>query len=221
MKSPADQAITEPRCRRHARPRIDPSERDAWAGPGLAATTPAPRSRLVVSHPATTSITATRATDISSGHQRLSSPTRTCCDQPIGENHDNADSRTSPTARRANTAPSTARVTPTAVRACVISWAETAARAANTKPRAATAEPYSQAALAGKLCARTETATPNPTTTAAPDATMTAAAVPACRPTTAAPSSSVRPTSSSPRVCRTTVNSAISATPINTVSDVS
>ena len=103
------------------------------------------------------------------------------------------------------------------MRACDISCAITVATAANTTPNAATDAPYSNAEAVGKSCPTTERVTPSPISSAAATATTSAAAVPACRPTSADESSSVRPTSSSPRVCRTTVNVAIRATPISTV----
>ena len=98
---------------------------------------------------------------------------------------------------------------PLALREYSASWAATAAKAVKTKPTKAI-EPPNAHAPAGGSFALIESAWIRPINTDAPPATTTAAVSAAYRPTTPALNSSARPVSSSARVWRVTVKTAIS-----------
>ena len=96
---PALQPSSAPRWRRSASPSGLVSRRDAVAGPGRGATSPAPSSRRARSANATPTSAGAATSDSASGHQRSPAYGRIACPQPIGESHDSVPSPTSPAAR--------------------------------------------------------------------------------------------------------------------------
>ena len=88
-------------------------------------------------------------------------------------------------------------------------WEVTAPTPANTMATKATPAPKATEPVAGVPTAVIETAMRPPRRSEAPSATRTPARSGACRPTTADRSSSTRPSSSSPRVERTTPSTVI------------
>ena len=81
-----------------------------------------------------------------------------------------------------------------------------------------TLAPYSHDAWAGTCEPSSASTQPTPITVDSTAVSSIAAAEPACLPTTVARSTSLRPSSSSPRVCRTTVSNATRAMAIRAVS---
>ena len=174
-------------------------------------------SRRVVSQPASTDSPTPSSTGSRSGHQRSSPNALVAWDQPIGDSQLSPFSATSPMARSRKASPSTASPMPTAPRACWVTWAATSPTPVNARPTDAMDAPYSSEPEVGRPAARKATAVPAPTATEAVPTTRPVASRSAWRPMTPARSGSVRPASSSVRVCRRVRNTAISATPITAV----
>ena len=91
----------------------------------------------------------------------------------------------------------------------------------NASPQAPTAAPSRNEPPAGSPVAVPTTPIPSAIAAQATADTITAASSGACRPTRAARTSSVRPASSSARVCRPTVNIAMSAATSMTDAEIS
>lgn len=117
-------------------------------------------------------------------------------------------------ARSVNAAPSTAKAAPRANRALADSCAVTAATAVNTTPEPASAAPNASDPPGGTVVVSNPAAPIAPVAIEAPNARITAAVRLAYRPTPVESTSSVRPLSSSARVCRITVR--MTATAIST-----
>jgi hypothetical protein len=191
---PVTQPATGPRCSRQASPTGPDSPRAASGRPGRGCTRPAPRSR--------------RADGKARTSQRSAANGRVSSAQPTGESHVSQDSPCrppeSPIARSRNVTPSTEIASPLAPRAVPLTCAAIAASPAKTRPQPASASPKATAPPAGSplkvSTATASTATMRFAIAAMPAATDSAA----FRPTTAEPTSSSRPVSSSALVCRTT-----------------
>ncbi len=93
-----------------------------------------------------------------------------------------------------------------------MSWAATRPTAVITRPNATNEAASAADPAAGSPVPIIPAPTPSPTSTFATATTTSAAAGPACRPSTADRISSVRPASSSARVCRTTSSTLIRPT---------
>jgi hypothetical protein len=211
-----------PRCRRQTRPDAPRSPGGASAFPRRSASKLLPTSRRVSSMLATP-ISTTKATANNPSGHRWSPPNgRICCPHPIGDNQAGhalsilmplASTRPSmfPTPLTTNVSPRAAAARPLAPRVVEESCAVTAAIPANTMPSAPTAVPVVNEPAAG--CPVTIPASPSvrASPTLANTVTMTAAARPECRPTTAAPTNSALPVSSFWRLCRMTAKALIRA----------
>ena len=108
-------------------------------------------------------------------------------------------------------APSTPKAIPRAPRAPAASWAATAAIPVNASPFAPTASANATEPDTGSPRADSTTDSSAATATLAVTAVSRPAVSAACRPTTAEPTSSRRPASSSPLVCLITMKTVISA----------
>ena len=131
--------------------------------------------------------------------------------QPIGESQESVPSPTSPAARSRYAPPIAAPVMPYAVAVAWLTCIATAAMPANTTPTPVSDAPSASEPSAGWSSAIIANATTAPIRTCAPVATISAAASGTLRPTGAAPTSSLRPLCSSPRVWRPRKNMLISA----------
>ena len=159
-------------------------------------------------------------THSAAGHHRTSTKGRICCGQAIGENHDNelpCRSWMSPAARIMKARPNAARLMPTAPRPCPVTCAATKALAPNTMAPSplpavsANAPPRARSSPPTPESARADTIAITAFTTNRVTAAATAGA---CRPTVRASTSSERPLSSSPRVCRTMCRMLMIASPM-------
>jgi hypothetical protein len=154
------------------------------------------------------------STPSTAGHQAFSPYGKMCCTQPTGDSQDSQDSvplpsaEMSPATRSTYAAPSAMTAMPRALRALPVSWAVTAAIAANSQPDRANSTPSHTEPATGWPWATMTAVLMAPSTRVAAAVVISAAANGACRPMAAAPTSSVRPCSSSVRVCRMTVSSA-------------
>ena len=119
---------------------------------------------------------------------------------------------TSPAARSRYAAPIAPPVIPYIDEVVWLTCAATAAMPANTSPTPASDAPSAHDPAAGWDSPSMESATSTPSRTCAALATISAAVTGAKRPTGAAPISSLRPSCSSARVWRPTMNMLISAT---------
>src|SRR5882757_2460942 len=149
-------------------------------------------------------------------HQRSPANGRICCDQPIGLNQDSqrgpSSAAESPAARNRYAAPITIPPIPLAARELELTWTATAVTAEKNHTQPPMPSPIANDPVAGNPWLARARPINSAYTTPAPNTTISAAVSLACRPTTPAPSSSCRPVSSSARVCRTVMNTAISPT---------
>ena len=110
--SPTAHAASAARWSRSASPNGLVNPRAAFGGPGRATSSPAPSSRRASSAKATKTSAAVNTRKSASGHQRSSAYGRIAWPQPIGDSHESVPSPTSPAARSAYEAPSTAPTSP-------------------------------------------------------------------------------------------------------------
>ena len=151
---------------------------------------------------------------MASTHHRSSAKARIACAHPIGDAHDRTPLPTSPTALRTNDTPITAPPSANAARDPLATCAATAATPANTRPAPKIDIPKANDPDTGSPYAIRATALPMATSASAIATPISAAANGAWRPTGAARISSARSDSSSVRVCRTVMNTHMSATPM-------
>ncbi len=188
------------------------SDAFASARPLRVAIMPPPKSRRDARIAASHSSRRMATTLSAIGHQRRSTNARVCWAQAIGENQDSVVppgiSRRFPATWIANARPNTARDSPVAPRPCSDSWLSTSAIAPNTIELSATPTVMPSESAIGSssmppapVIASAETSA---MTTLTSTSVTTAATAGACRPTTAARTSSDRLDSSSARVWRTT-----------------
>ena len=159
---------------------------------------------------------AATASGNSSTHQRGAANGRASWIQASGEAQDSQDGplapAESPTPRSTKATPSTASAIPRAVRALAVSWAATAvipvkASPQQPMPSASATEPAAGRPTSGRATQSSTEVARTPVAAVTNPATRAA-----CRPTTAEPTSSSRPASSSDLVCLITTKMASSAT---------
>src|SRR6185437_3420446 len=154
-------------------------------------------------------------TGSASTHQRSPANGRSVSVQPSGSTQVSQDGplapAASPTARARNATPSTPIARPRAARALAVSWAATTLTPVNASPQVPIASASATDPAAGSPSAGSTTQSSPARTALARTATAIADVSGACRPTWADRTSSRRPASSSPLVCRTTRKTDISA----------
>ncbi|PID96895.1 MAG: DUF885 domain-containing protein [Actinomycetales bacterium] len=205
--TPMIQPMTPLRPWRQARPCTLAKPAPACARPRRPGMSPAPRSRRSSNTKATTSPTTRAATPSNATQVWLASKARALVVQATGETqatHPGTSGRESATARHRNRPPRAPMAKPAHPRAVSVNWAATAVMP--TKAKAVAAQPATEATEpAGSMpSAAYPAAVSTHVDSTAAVATRTAATSGARRPTTPAPTSSNRPSSSSVRVCRRT-----------------
>ncbi len=185
------------------------------ARPGRSGSSPAPWSRRAASAKARPVPPAATASGRASTHQSRAANGWVNWIQPSGESHDSQDGppapAASPTPRSTKATPSVPSAIPRAVRLLEVSWAATAAIPVKASAQQPMARPSRAEPATGRPVNGSRTHSRTVTPTLAPAAVARAAARAACRPTSAEPTSSSRPASSSDRVCLITTKITISA----------